>query len=165
MAAKHSFPCNKAVASSAAAIRHQLVSSQYRNELNFTLAGLEASARAVQRLVDFRDRLREVATADDAEATALPRQLPPGTRVHVTIRLRHGTCVALEGRIAWSRETIHPALFGAPRGCCDDAEFGIAFEETPVERLLPIARLFAARDGERRRARRIRRLHGLPIHA
>jgi hypothetical protein len=31
--------------------------------------------------------------------------------------------------------------------------------------LLPVARFFAARDAERRRARRIRRLHHLPIHA
>jgi len=49
---------------SAAAIRHQLVSSQYRNELNFTLAGLDASARAIQRLVDFRDRVRDLTPSD-----------------------------------------------------------------------------------------------------
>lgn len=40
-----------------AAIRHLLLSAQYRSELNFTFAGLEASRRAVQRLLDFRDRL------------------------------------------------------------------------------------------------------------
>lgn len=40
-----------------AAIRHQLLSAHYRRELNFTFEGLEASARAVQRLLDFEDRL------------------------------------------------------------------------------------------------------------
>lgn len=40
-----------------AAIRHLLLSAQYRSELNFTFEGLEASGRAVQRLLDFRDRL------------------------------------------------------------------------------------------------------------
>jgi cysteinyl-tRNA synthetase len=57
---------------SAASIRHQLLSAQYRRELNFTLDGLEASARAVQRLVDFRDRLRELSGPEEAEASALP---------------------------------------------------------------------------------------------
>ncbi len=40
-----------------AAIRHLLLSAQYRSELNFTFAGLEASRRAVQRLLDFRNRI------------------------------------------------------------------------------------------------------------
>ena len=40
-----------------AAIRHQLLSAQYRSELNFTVEGLEASARAVQRLLDFEERV------------------------------------------------------------------------------------------------------------
>lgn len=91
--------------------------------------------------------------------------LAPGTRVHVAVRLSHGIRVEVDGRVAWSRETLHPALFGAPGSRVDDAEFGIAFDAAPTERLLPIARLFAARDGEKRRARRLRRLHGLPIHA
>jgi len=42
-----------------AAIRHQLLGAQYRRELNFTREGLEASAAAVQRLVDFEARLAE----------------------------------------------------------------------------------------------------------
>ncbi len=42
---------------SPAAIRHQLLSAHYRSELNFTREGLEASARAITRLVDFADRL------------------------------------------------------------------------------------------------------------
>jgi cysteinyl-tRNA synthetase len=57
---------------SAASIRHQLLSAQYRRELNFTLDGLEASARAVQRLVDFRDRLREIPGDEQAGTSALP---------------------------------------------------------------------------------------------
>ena len=40
-----------------AAIRHLLISSHYRGELNFTRTGLDASTKAVQRLVDFESRL------------------------------------------------------------------------------------------------------------
>jgi len=52
-----------------AAIRHQLLSAQYRRELNFTLDGLDASARAVQRLLDFEARLTE--TVPDTDAVEL----------------------------------------------------------------------------------------------
>jgi cysteinyl-tRNA synthetase len=54
------------------AIRHQLLSAQYRSELNFTTDGLGASAQAVQRLLDFQARL-EAATDDPAAAaTRIP---------------------------------------------------------------------------------------------
>ena len=49
-----------------AAIRHLLLSAQYRSELNFTFAGLEASRRAVQRLVDFKGRLARTPTRSGA---------------------------------------------------------------------------------------------------
>ena len=49
-----------------ASIRHQLISAHYRSELNFTRDGLGASGSAVQRLVDFEDRLRAVPTSDGA---------------------------------------------------------------------------------------------------
>lgn len=55
-----------------ASIRHQLLSAQYRRELNFTRAGLEASRAAVQRLVDFDTRVRSVPVTDDAPSTDLP---------------------------------------------------------------------------------------------
>ncbi|TVP42425.1 MAG: cysteine--tRNA ligase [Gemmatimonadales bacterium] len=42
---------------SPAALRHLLLSAHYRSELNFTRAGLQASARAVARLLDFEARL------------------------------------------------------------------------------------------------------------
>ncbi len=54
-----------------AAIRHQLLSAQYRRELNFTITGLEGSARAVQRLLDFKARL-ESASEDSGAKTAIP---------------------------------------------------------------------------------------------
>lgn len=44
---------------SAAAIRHLLISAQYRRELNFTFEGLEGSARAVERLVALHRRLHD----------------------------------------------------------------------------------------------------------
>lgn len=43
-----------------AAIRHLLLSAHYRSELNFTRAGLQASARAMARLLDFDARLGSV---------------------------------------------------------------------------------------------------------
>jgi cysteinyl-tRNA synthetase len=48
----------------AAAIRHQLLSVQYRRELNFTREGLEASQRAVGRLLDFERRLGDHPVTD-----------------------------------------------------------------------------------------------------
>ena len=56
-----------------AAIRHQLMSAQYRRELNFTREGLDASSAAIQRLLDFEARLNEAAGSDDAEDGALGR--------------------------------------------------------------------------------------------
>lgn len=91
--------------------------------------------------------------------------LAPGEPVHVVLRLPSGRRLEIDGRVAWSKQTLHPALFGAPTGCDDDALLGIAFDSVPEEALRPIQQLFAARDRERRRARRIRRLHGLPLHA
>ncbi len=57
-----------------ASIRHQLLSAQYRRELNFTVDGLVASKNAVQRLLDFESRLEALAVSDDAEPTALPER-------------------------------------------------------------------------------------------
>ncbi len=55
-----------------ASIRHQLISSQYRRELNFTRAGLDASKAAVQRLIDFEARLDGHPTDDAAGRSRLP---------------------------------------------------------------------------------------------
>lgn len=87
----------------------------------------------------------------------------PGTRVRVELVLPTGRRFVGRGRVTWSKTTLHPAIFGSPRGRDDDAHFGIAFEEAQPEALLPIARLLVARQDERRRARRIRRRHGLAI--
>jgi cysteinyl-tRNA synthetase len=56
-----------------AAIRHLLISAQYRKELNFTRDGLEGSARAVERLVSLHRRLHEEVVEDpEAEAGLTP---------------------------------------------------------------------------------------------
>ena len=55
-----------------ASIRHLLISSHYRGELNFTRKGLQASGSAVQRLLDFEHRLEEVPINDLAEESQLP---------------------------------------------------------------------------------------------
>jgi len=54
---------------SPAAVRHQLLSAHYRSELNFTRAGLEQSAAAVQRLLDFRTRVQEAPDAPEASGS------------------------------------------------------------------------------------------------
>jgi cysteinyl-tRNA synthetase len=54
-----------------ASIRHQLISSHYRGELNFTRDGLKASAAAVQRMLDFEARLDSVTVDEAAEESAL----------------------------------------------------------------------------------------------
>jgi len=57
---------------SPAAIRHQLLSAQYRSDLNFTREGLEASGRAVSRLLDFEARLASHPTSPGAPESTLP---------------------------------------------------------------------------------------------
>ncbi|MDP2958900.1 MAG: cysteine--tRNA ligase [Longimicrobiales bacterium] len=58
----------------AASIRHQLISAPYRREVNFTLDGLDASRKAVQRLLDFEARLEGVAVGESAVDTRLQDQ-------------------------------------------------------------------------------------------
>ena len=96
---------------------------------------------------------------------AAAQGLQPGTPVRIEFRLPSGRIFASRGHVAWCHQTLHPSLFGAHRGRDDDAIFGIAFDGTSPEDLLPIARLLSAREQENLRARRIRRIHGLPIHA
>lgn len=54
-----------------AAIRHLLISSHYRGDLNFTREGLQASQAAVQRLLNFESRLENLTLDADAEETRL----------------------------------------------------------------------------------------------
>jgi len=54
-----------------AAIRHLLLSAHYRTELNFTRDGLEASRKAVERLLDFQDRLDRTPGTPGGEAGGL----------------------------------------------------------------------------------------------
>jgi len=54
------------------AIRHLLLSAHYRKELNFTFDGLEASARAVQRIVGLDRRLEDLDTDHGASDAGLP---------------------------------------------------------------------------------------------
>lgn len=91
--------------------------------------------------------------------------VPPGTVVRVELRLPSGRLFRTRGHIAWSMTTLHPWRLSTPTGRDDDANFGIAFDDVSTQTLLPIACLLVARDAERRRARRIRRLHPLSIHA
>lgn len=91
--------------------------------------------------------------------------IDPGTRVRVELRLAGGRLFASEGHVCWSKVTLYPALLTTPKGTADDAWFGISFDGVSTQDLLPIARLLVAREDSRRRARRIRRLHGLPARA
>lgn len=56
---------------SPAAIRHLMISAQYRKELNFTFDGLEGSARAVQRLVAIHRRLHEETAVEEGVEAGL----------------------------------------------------------------------------------------------
>jgi hypothetical protein len=93
------------------------------------------------------------------------RALAPGTRVRLALRLASGRLFESRGHVAWARTTLHPCLLGSPKGIRDDALFGVAFDGLSTEALLPIARLLVARQDQKRRVRRIQRLHGLPIFA
>lgn len=55
-----------------AAIRHMLISSHYRGELNFTRDGLQGSGSAVQRLLNFESRLDEIVVDDSSDPSRLP---------------------------------------------------------------------------------------------
>ena len=59
-----------------AAIRWTLLSAHYRSELNFTRDGLDDATASVQRLLDFRRRVRDCpeAPADDANLAARARE-------------------------------------------------------------------------------------------
>lgn len=46
------------------AVRYLLVSTHYRQQLNFTMEGLRAAATCVQRLADFRQRLEEAVASE-----------------------------------------------------------------------------------------------------
>ena len=91
--------------------------------------------------------------------------VPPGTAVRIELRLPSGRSFRTRGHVAWLMTTLHPRLLSTPTGRDDDANFGIAFDDLSTQTLLPIARLLVARDSERRRARRIRRLNNMSIHA
>lgn len=55
-----------------ASIRHLLISSHYRGDLNFTQQGMEASGSAVQRLLNLESRLEAVAVSDAESESRLP---------------------------------------------------------------------------------------------
>ena len=56
-----------------AAVRWALLGAHYRSELNFTRAGLDEAAAALQRLLDFRRRVQELAVAEGAEGELADR--------------------------------------------------------------------------------------------
>ena len=91
--------------------------------------------------------------------------VPLGTAVQIELRLPSGRSFRSRGHVAWLMTTLHPRLLGTPTGRDDDASFGIAFDDVSTQTLLPIARMLVARDAERRRSRRILRLHNLSIRA
>ena len=55
----------------ASAIRYLLISAQYRKELNFAFDGLDTARTAIQRLLDFEQRLIDMPTAADAPLSRL----------------------------------------------------------------------------------------------
>jgi cysteinyl-tRNA synthetase len=53
------------------AIRYLLISAQYRKELNFSFDGLDTARTAIQRVLDFEQRLIDAATEADAPLSRL----------------------------------------------------------------------------------------------
>jgi cysteinyl-tRNA synthetase len=54
-----------------AAIRYSLISSHYRQNMNFTLSGLDAAKSAIMRLREFKERLENSASTDHPDAERL----------------------------------------------------------------------------------------------
>ena len=54
-----------------ASIRHLLLGAHYRSEINLTRDGLDASGRAVRRLLDFRERLERTPSSEEGTAAGL----------------------------------------------------------------------------------------------
>lgn len=61
------------------AIRYLLLSGHYRTQLNFTFDGLDAAEKAVTRLYEFRNRVRE-AGGDEADASTDLREVATRAR-------------------------------------------------------------------------------------
>ena len=104
-------------------------------------------------------------SASAGSACGRPRASIRARALRLELRLFGGRSFTCLGHVCWSRVTLHPALLGTPKGMPDDARFGICFDGASTQDLLPIARLMVAREDARRRARRIRRLHGFPARA
>lgn len=60
------------------AIRYLLLSTHYRQPLNFTLAGVEGAREALRRLEDFRLRMREAARGDATDSPAVEAAIAQG---------------------------------------------------------------------------------------
>ncbi len=60
------------------AIRYLLLSTHYRQPLNFTFGGLKAAGSAVERLTEFMDRLGDVKGNHDSDVSALVSDMESG---------------------------------------------------------------------------------------
>jgi cysteinyl-tRNA synthetase len=77
------------------AIRYLLLSAHYRSQLNFTLEGLRDAGRAVDRLFDFRRRVREARQAASVASPSQPFDESRGLEP-LTARWREAFSVALD---------------------------------------------------------------------
>ncbi|MFQ5689638.1 MAG: cysteine--tRNA ligase [Gemmatimonadota bacterium] len=66
----HTIPSLLELGHRASGIRYLLLSGHYRGQLNFTIGGLGMAERALDRLEEFRERLRERAGAEGADGDA-----------------------------------------------------------------------------------------------
>ena len=62
----------------ATAVRYLLLSTHYRQPLNFTLGGIDAAKEAINRLNDFRLRMREAAEGGAPENPAVAKAIEKG---------------------------------------------------------------------------------------
>lgn len=93
-----------------AAIRHQLLSAHYRSELNFTREGLQASTRAVQRLLDLDARLDQARAAGRAASDPPASVLSPNEGDPPDSEGRQEGADPLMQRVARARSAFRDAI-------------------------------------------------------
>lgn len=137
-----------------AALRWVLLSAHYRNELNFTAAGLKEAATLVRRLLDFRRRVNRHPVAEtvkgaaprDLAARAAARLAAFGDALDQDLNVPQGLA-ALWGLV---RE-VHAALDESPNGIAVEAKEAVLDALSQIDGVLGVLELAESartEDGE-----------------
>ena len=142
-----------------AAIRWVLLSAHYRNELNFTFEGLDEATDRVQRLLDFRRRVREFRSAPggpESELAAGAGERLAAFREAMDVDLNVPRAVAA----LWTMvKEVNAALDGARGGIGDADRDGVLEALAEMDAVLGVLDLAAeAREVDDEAEDRIRRM-------